>query len=108
MPHPTPLPTHHPQEAERLGAGPAAKQAEEAEEAIGNSLQTMGEAYIGVKHTQVGGWVGCGMEEGWVWWLSGGERQPLRLHAHAAGAHPSCFVARSKLRDRFATQQCRR
>lgn len=46
------------QEAERLGAGgdagaaAAAKQAEEVEEAIGNSLSSVGEAYTGVKHTQ--------------------------------------------------------
>lgn len=54
-----PLPL--PQEAERLspmhqGSGPTAakSQEDEAEEAIGNSLQTMGERYVGVKHTQVG------------------------------------------------------
>lgn len=44
------------QEAERLGGGPPAEveeRREELEEAIHNSLRTLGEAYLGVKHTQV-------------------------------------------------------
>ncbi|KAL4859503.1 putative vacuolar membrane protein [Chlorella vulgaris] len=43
------------EEAERLGGGPPAEveeRREELEEAIHNSLRTLGEAYLGVKHTQ--------------------------------------------------------
>lgn len=48
------------QEAQRLGGeGRAAADPQAAvEEAVAASLQTMGEAYVGVKHTQVGGQLG--------------------------------------------------
>lgn len=83
-------PTPATQEAERLGGRrepeAAAQEQAELEEAMATSLRTVGERFVGVKHTQVGGRA-CGAGQGSGGAMAAGSLHTLGQAAVGPGTH---------------------